>query len=110
MHFFEKAAELFQNKELTVSANQCYQKAAQLAAQIEQYSMAIEIFKKIATRSLSHSLLMDEAQRHLFNAGICRLCQGDDVVAMDMSVMRYVDMYPIFLIHGRLGVQILDLH
>ena len=96
MHLFEKAAELYQNKELTAYANQCYQKAAQLAAQINHYSKAVDIFEKVATLSLSDSLLMEEAKRHFFNAGVCRLCRGDDVVAMDVSIMRYVELYPNF--------------
>ena len=34
--YFEKAADLFQNEEVTTSANQCKQKVAQFAAQLEQ--------------------------------------------------------------------------
>lgn len=34
--FFEKAADMFQNEEVTTSANQCKQKVAQYAAELEQ--------------------------------------------------------------------------
>lgn len=34
--YFEKAADFFQNEEVTTSANQCKQKVAQYAAQLEQ--------------------------------------------------------------------------
>lgn len=34
--YFEKAAEFFQNEEVTTSANQCNLKVAQYAAQLEQ--------------------------------------------------------------------------
>lgn len=34
--YFEKAADFFQNEEVTTSANQCKQKVAQFAAQLEQ--------------------------------------------------------------------------
>jgi len=34
--WFEKAADLFQSEEVTTSANQCRQKVAQFAAQLEQ--------------------------------------------------------------------------
>lgn len=34
--FFEKAADMFLNEEVTTSANQCKQKVAQYAAELEQ--------------------------------------------------------------------------
>lgn len=34
--YFERAADLFQSEEVTTSANQCKQKVAQFAAQLEQ--------------------------------------------------------------------------
>ncbi|KAG6506774.1 hypothetical protein ZIOFF_032103 [Zingiber officinale] len=36
IEYFERAADLFQSEEVTTSANQCNQKVAQLAAQLEQ--------------------------------------------------------------------------
>jgi alpha-soluble NSF attachment protein len=36
INFFERAADLFQSEEVTTSANQCKQKVAQFAAQLEQ--------------------------------------------------------------------------
>lgn len=36
MDYFERAADLFQSEEVTTSANQCNQKVAQFAAQLEQ--------------------------------------------------------------------------
>lgn len=35
--WYEKASDLFQSEEVTTSANQCRQKVAQFAAQLEQY-------------------------------------------------------------------------
>lgn len=37
--YYEKAADLFQSEEVTTSANQCNQKIAQYAAQLEQLSL-----------------------------------------------------------------------
>ena len=34
--YYEKSADFFQNEEVTTSANQCKQKVAQFAAQLEQ--------------------------------------------------------------------------
>lgn len=36
MDYFDRAADLFQSEEVTTSANQCKQKVAQFAAQLEQ--------------------------------------------------------------------------
>lgn len=36
MSYYEKAADFFQNEEVTTSANQCKQKVAQFAAQLEE--------------------------------------------------------------------------
>lgn len=36
MHFYDKAADLFQSEDVSSSANQCKQKIAQFAAQLEQ--------------------------------------------------------------------------
>lgn len=36
MHFYDKASDLFQSENVTTSANQCRQKIAQFAAQLEQ--------------------------------------------------------------------------
>ena len=37
MDYYERSADLFQSEEVTTSANQCKQKVAQFAAQLEQY-------------------------------------------------------------------------
>ena len=50
--YLERAADLFQSEEVTTSANQCKQKVAQFAAQLEQYPKAIEIFEAIARHSM----------------------------------------------------------
>lgn len=38
--YYEKAADLFQSEDVTTSANQCKQKIAQYAAQLEQLSLS----------------------------------------------------------------------
>lgn len=39
--YYERAADLFQSEEVTTSANQCKQKIAQFAAQLEQLSFPV---------------------------------------------------------------------
>uniref|UniRef100_A0A5B7ADK8 Putative alpha-soluble NSF attachment protein-like n=2 Tax=Davidia involucrata TaxID=16924 RepID=A0A5B7ADK8_DAVIN len=93
--YYEKAADLFQSEDVTTSANQCKQKIAQFAAQLEQYQKAIEIYEEIARQSLNNNLLKYGVKGHLLNAGICQLCKGD-VVAITNALERYQELDPTF--------------
>ncbi|KAF3964963.1 hypothetical protein ACB098_06G135000 [Castanea mollissima] len=93
--YFEKSADFFQNEEVTTSANQCKQKVAQFAAQLEQYQKSIEIYEEIARQSLNNNLLKYGVKGHLLNAGICQLCKGD-VVAITNALERYQELDPTF--------------
>ncbi|XP_058110512.1 alpha-soluble NSF attachment protein-like [Magnolia sinica] len=95
MDYFERAADLFQSEEVTTSANQCKQKVAQFAAQLEQYPKAVEIFEAIAKHSMNNNLLKYSVKGILLNAGLCQLCRGD-VVAITNSLERYEEMDPTF--------------
>ncbi|XP_052196374.1 alpha-soluble NSF attachment protein-like [Diospyros lotus] len=95
--YYERAADLFQSEEVTTTANQCRQKIAQFAAQLEQYQKAIEIYEDIARQSLNNNLLKYGVKGHLLNAGICQLCKGKgDVVAISNALERYQDLDPTF--------------
>ncbi|KAL3837798.1 hypothetical protein ACJIZ3_022389 [Penstemon smallii] len=93
--YYERAADMFESEEVTTSANQCKQKIAQFAAQIEQYPKAIEIYEEIARHSLNNNLLKYGVKGHLLNAGICQLCKGD-VVAINNAIERYEELDPTF--------------
>ncbi|CAN1825847.1 Alpha-soluble NSF attachment protein [Linum perenne] len=95
IQFYEKAADFFEGEEVTTSANQCKQKVAQFAAQLEQYPKAIAIYEEIARHSLSNNLLKYGVKGHLLNAGICHLCKGD-VVAITNALEKYQDLDPTF--------------
>ncbi|XAR65998.1 hypothetical protein NMG60_11012033 [Bertholletia excelsa] len=95
--YYERAADLFQSEETTTSANQCRQKIAQFAAQLEQYQKAIEIYEDIARQSLNSNLLKYGVKGHLLNAGICQLCKGKgDTVAINNALEKYQDLDPTF--------------
>ncbi|KAG6513480.1 alpha-soluble NSF attachment protein-like [Zingiber officinale] len=93
--YFERAADLFQSEEVTTSANQCNQKVAQFAAQLEQYPKAIGILEVIARQSINNNLLKYSVKGILLNAGICQLCKGD-VVAVTNALERYEELDPTF--------------
>ncbi|CAO2825758.1 unnamed protein product [Amaranthus hypochondriacus] len=94
--WYEKASDLFQSEEVTTSANQCRQKVAQFAAQLEQYPKSIEIYEDIARHSVSNSLLKYGVKGHLLNAGLCHLCKGD-VVSITNALDKYQDLDPTFV-------------
>ncbi|KAL1290153.1 hypothetical protein HN51_058545 [Arachis hypogaea] len=93
--YYEKSADFFQNEEVTTSANQCKQKVAQYAAQLEQYQKSIDIYEAIARQSLNNNLLKYGVKGHLLNAGICELCKGD-LVAINNALERYQELDPTF--------------
>ncbi|KAI5670416.1 hypothetical protein M9H77_10780 [Catharanthus roseus] len=93
--YYERAADLFQSEEVNSTANQCRQKIAQFASQLEQYQKAIEIFEDIARQSLNNNLLKYGVKGHLLNAGICQLCKAD-AVAINNALERYQELDPTF--------------
>nr|AHA84269.1 alpha-soluble NSF attachment protein [Phaseolus vulgaris] len=93
--YYEKSADFFQNEEVTTTANQCKQKVAQFAAQLEQYQKSIEIYEEIARQSLNSNLLKYGVKGHRLNAGICQLCK-EDVVAITNALERYQELDPTF--------------
>ncbi|CAJ2644157.1 alpha-soluble NSF attachment protein 2 [Trifolium pratense] len=93
--YYEKSADFYQNEEVTTSANQCKQKVAQFAAQLEQYQKSIDIYEEIARQSLNNNLLKYGVKGHLLNAGICQLCKGD-VVAINNALDKYQELDPTF--------------
>ncbi|KAK6145604.1 hypothetical protein DH2020_022424 [Rehmannia glutinosa] len=93
--YYERAADLFQSEDVTTSANQCKQKIAQFAAQLEQYQKSIEIYEEIARQSLNNNLLKYGVKGHLLNAGICQICKGD-VVAINNALEKYQELDPTF--------------
>lgn len=95
MHYYDKAADLFQSEEVTSSANQCKQKIAQFAGQLEHYQRAIDIYEDIARQSINNNLLKYGVKGHLLNAGICQLCKGD-VVSITNALERYQELDPTF--------------
>ncbi|CAL0304729.1 unnamed protein product [Lupinus luteus] len=93
--YYEKSADFYENEEVTASANQCKQKVAQFAAQLEQYQKSIEIYEEVARQSLNNTLLKYGVKGHLLNAGICQLCKGD-VIAITNALERYQELDPTF--------------
>ncbi|KAJ3354701.1 hypothetical protein GGF32_002380 [Allomyces javanicus] len=91
MTAYETAAEWFQGEDASALANNCLTKVAHLAAQLEQYQRAIELFERIAASSLENSLTKWGVRDILLKAGLCHLASGD-LVGAQRAAERYCDM------------------
>ncbi|KAJ7561076.1 hypothetical protein O6H91_03G012800 [Diphasiastrum complanatum] len=95
IEFYDKAADLYQGEEVTSTGNQCKLKVAQFAAQLEQYSKAIEIYEAVARQSVDNNLLKYSVKGYLLNAGLCHIC-GGDIVAIHNAIEKYQELDPTF--------------
>lgn len=92
---YEQAADLYDGEEQSSLANTCKLKVAHLAAELEQYSKASDIFESVAERSLDNHLLKFGVKGHLLNAGVCHIARGDSI-ALENAIRKYQDLDPNF--------------
>ena len=86
---FKKAAQLYEGEQATSRANVCWTMVAKLAAVLYcDYAEAIEIFEKIAKRSLTSSLLKWGAKKFFFSAAVCYLA-NEDITGAEQALVRY---------------------
>ncbi len=95
IQFYTKAADLYSGEEVTSTANNCKLKVAQLSAQVEDYSTAVQLFNEVALSSLDSNLLKYSVKGYLLNSGLCMLCSGDGV-AIENAIAKYIDMDATF--------------
>eukprot|EP00249_Psilotum_nudum_P014635 c24930_g1_i1 orf=534-1400(+) len=95
IEYYEKAAELYQGEEVTSTGNQCRLKVAQFAAQLGQYTKAIEIFESVARQSMDNNLLRYSVKGYLLNAGLCHIC-GGDTIGITNALEKYQELDPTF--------------
>eukprot|EP01130_Rhizamoeba_saxonica_P000595 TRINITY_DN10558_c0_g1_i1.p1 TRINITY_DN10558_c0_g1~~TRINITY_DN10558_c0_g1_i1.p1 ORF type:complete len:296 (-),score=69.99 TRINITY_DN10558_c0_g1_i1:40-927(-) len=88
---YEKAADIYQG-EGSSTANKCLLKVATYSAELGDYGKAASILESIASDSKNNELLKFSARKHLFNAGLCVLCDGD-IVASRRALDRYLQMF-----------------
>jgi Soluble NSF attachment protein, SNAP len=55
-------------------ANACLLKVAQFAGTLEDYERAIEVFERVASKSLENNLTKWSVREYLFKCMICVLC------------------------------------
>ncbi|KAI9479301.1 vesicular-fusion protein S17 [Coemansia sp. RSA 989] len=95
MRSYEQAGQWYADEDSTALANGCFLKAAALAAQLEDYIRAIELFEGIAEGSVDNSLTKWSIKDYFFKAALCRLAIPDSIGATE-AIKRYKDLDPSF--------------
>ncbi|KAJ3256908.1 hypothetical protein HK103_005026 [Boothiomyces macroporosus] len=85
MEAYELAAEWYQGEDSNAQANACLLKVAQFAASAADYEKAVDIFEKVASKSLDNNLTKWSVREYLFKAMICVLCLNALVTACEES-------------------------
>jgi len=87
---YQTAADYYEAEGSTNTANSCLLKVALLSLQLERYDAAIEVYEKIAARSMNNSLLRWKVKSSYLCAGLCYLATGD-LVAAERAIEKYMD-------------------
>jgi len=88
IHHFKTAADYYKTEDQTSSANQCFKKVGTLAAEMDDYQTAIEVYEAVAAASLDVALLKWGVKDYFFQAGLYHLASGDYIGARK-AVERY---------------------
>jgi len=91
MESYDLAASWFESDNAEALANKLYLKVADLAALEGDYYKAIENYEKVATSSVSNSLMKWSVKDYFLKSGICLLAVGD-MVATTRALEKYRDM------------------
>jgi alpha-soluble NSF attachment protein len=94
LYHYQKAADYYKGEEAKSSATKCLIKVAMIAAELEQYRKAIEVFEEIAIWEADHPTLKYAAKNHFFQALLCHLCL--DLLDTQHALKRYEDLSPSF--------------
>jgi len=91
MDSYQTAADYFEGENSTSSANACLLKVAQLAAQVEKYDKAIELYEQVARQSIDNNLLKWSVKEYFMKAGLCHLC-SQDIISCKRALEKYQEM------------------
>ncbi|KAJ2655600.1 vesicular-fusion protein S17 [Coemansia sp. RSA 1200] len=95
MDAYDKAAEWYAQEDSNALASKYSLMVATLAAQLQKYERAIEIFESTAETSIDNPLAKWSIKDYFFKAALCRLAIPDDVGAAE-ALERYKDLDPGF--------------
>ncbi|KAI1720942.1 soluble NSF attachment protein, SNAP domain-containing protein [Ditylenchus destructor] len=91
---YQRAADYHKGEEAKSSATKCLLKVAQIAAELEQYRKAVDVFEEVAVWEADHPTLKYAAKTHFFQALLCYLCI--DLLDTQRALARYEELSPSF--------------
>lgn len=92
---YEQAADFYKGEESTSSANKCWLKVAAYAAQLEQYTKAIDLYERVGMASMDSPLLKYSVKEYFFKSALCHFCLGGTIDAKQ-SMEKYEGLFPAF--------------
>lgn len=92
---FQRAGEWYAQEDATATANACFKDAADLHAELEEYSLAISLYDQVANYSLGSALTKYSVKDYWLKALLCALATPDYVSAR-RNLTRYGQMDTTF--------------
>lgn len=100
MKSYRNAAECFEAEDSNTTANQMMLKVADFAAEKGEFGEAIDIYQKVASKSLDSALTKWSVTDYFFKAALCSFVQesqqSTECKSTAEAIDNYVDQHPAF--------------
>lgn len=74
---FVRAGDWYKQEDANATANQCYQKAAELSADLLDFRRSMELYQAVADWSLTSALTKYSVKEYWLRAALCSMAMGD---------------------------------
>ncbi|BEI84264.1 hypothetical protein CcaverHIS002_0408680 [Cutaneotrichosporon cavernicola] len=78
---YQRAGDWYKQEDANATANQCYQSAAELSADLGDYQRAVQLYTTVADWSLTSPLTKYSVKEYWLRAIMCSIAMGDLVLA-----------------------------
>ncbi|GFZ50964.1 Vesicular-fusion protein SEC17 [Saitozyma sp. JCM 24511] len=85
---FVRAGDWYKQEDANATANQCYQQAAELSAELGDYQRSMELYQTVADWSLTSALTKYSVKEYWLRAALCSMAMGDLV-----TTQRLLDIF-----------------
>ncbi|RXK41486.1 alpha-soluble NSF attachment protein [Tremella mesenterica] len=77
---FVQAGDWYKQEDANATANQCYQQAAELSADLQDFKRSMELYQTVADWSLTSALTKYSVKEYWLRACMCSMAMGDLVL------------------------------
>ncbi|CAD6584013.1 MAG: vesicular-fusion protein S17 [Tremellales sp. Tagirdzhanova-0007] len=74
---FVRAGDWYKQEDANATANQCYQQAAELSADLQDFPRSMELYQIVADWSLTSALTKYSVKEYWLRAALCSMAMGD---------------------------------